>query len=752
MSIIPQVQGHALAQPAQVFIDTSIKGTNFGSEFNGRESSIDPAKAFTNYLGRVHKKYKDMDTANIENLVNRLLQEQEQTFLNFVREETSLRDTFINRLFEAKTPLGEVLQELQNSQESPNRKLLSKETFRKAGKEAIELTKKEMALATKKGERKDSSNEISYLQKRQTSVEKIGSEFQINTNIPDAQERPSAANFPNGNFVVTWDSFDQDGSFHGVYGQIFNGNNTKIGNEFRINTYTLNTQSAPSVTSLNDGNFIVIWQSYGQDGDIYGIYGQLFNGNGSKIGSEFLVNTNTINAQQGSFVTTLQNGNFITAWSSYLQDGSGWGVFGQLFAKNSSKIGNELNINTYTNDDQATIAATGLGNGNFVAAWVSRGPDGSLYGVSGQLFTGNGSKVGNEFQVNTYTIDSQQRPHIAKLNNDNFVVIWESRYQDGSEWGVYGQLFDKNTNKIGSEFQVNTYTSAQQWYTAVASFSNGNFVVIWESLAQDGSEYGIYGQLLDENGTKIENEFPVNTVIANNQVNPSVTDLNDNSFIVTWQSDLQDGASYGIYGQVFRLPSITTSSTSSSSTSSSSGSSLTSSSSKRSSSSSSSKSSSSRLSTRSDSASTVSTIDVSTKETKATINDASISNASSSITSVATKNMFTTKNSSNSTKRTWIISAIIGSLIIIPASILAFLKLKKNKSQNPSTLEMQNNDPENALQVLPQIDQHPSSQDLSQFPRQRDSTYSKLHDVALIQEERDAENQYANRPVREDFE
>ncbi|KKL19714.1 hypothetical protein LCGC14_2462670, partial [marine sediment metagenome] len=58
--------------------------------------------------------------------------------------------------------------------------------------------------------------------------------------------------------------------------------------------------------------------------------------------------------------------------------------------------------------------------------------------------------------------------------------------------------------------------------------------------------------------------------------------------------------------------------------------------------------------------------------------------------------------------------AIIGSLIIIPASILAFFKLKKNKSQNPSTLEMQNNDPENVLQVLPQIDPSPSSQHLSQ--------------------------------------
>ncbi|NGX53051.1 MAG: hypothetical protein KR126chlam5_01358 [Candidatus Anoxychlamydiales bacterium] len=714
MSIIPQTQVHALTQPAQVFIDTSIKETNFGSEFNGRKSFIDPAKDFTNYLERVHNKYKDMNTTSIESLVNKLFQKQDPTFMNFVREKTYLRDTLKNRLFGAKTPLGEVLQELQNSQESPNRKLLSKETFNKAEKEAIELTKKEMALATEKRERREVSNEISYLQKRQTSVEKIGSEFQINTNIADTQEHPTVASFPNGNFVVTWDSSNQDGSFHGVYGQIFNRNNTKIGNEFRINTYTLNIQSYPSVTSLNDGNFIVIWQSYGQDGDIYGIYGQLFNGNGSKIGSEFLVNTNTINAQQGSFVTTLQNGNFITAWQSYLQDGSSWGVFGQLFAENSSKIGNELNINTYTNDVQGTITATGLSNGNFVATWVSKGPDGSLYGVSGQLFTGNGSKVGNEFQVNTYTIDDQKRPRIAKLNNDNFVVTWESRYQDGSELGVYGQIFDRNTNKIGSEFQVNTYTSSQQWYTAVASFSNGNFVVIWESWAQDGSEYGIYGQLLDETGTKIGNEFPVNTVIANNQVFPSVTALNDNSFIVTWQSDLQDGASYGIYGQTFRLPSITTTSSTASS--------RTSTSSSVENSTSSFLNSYLNISSSSTSSNTVNPTISPTTTTPTRLNPpstnfvSSIIATSESISDSATKNIHTSNSSSNSKIKKWIISAIIGTtLTIIPASILAFFKLKKKKSQNPSTtIEMQNNEPERALDVLPQINALPPSQDSSQ--------------------------------------
>ena len=492
----------------------------------------------------------------------------------------------------------------------------------------------------------------------------------------------------------------------------------------------------------------MIWQSYGQDGDGYGIYGQIFNADGTKSGSEFPVNTYTTNYQQLPSVASLSAGKFVVTWQSTDQDGSGYGVYGQIFNSDGTKSGIEFQINTYTINGQMRSSVASLSTGKFVVAWQS---DGDGWGVYGQLFNADRTKNGSEFPVNTYTTGAQVIPSVSSLNNGKFVVTWSSNGQDGDGWGIYGQIFNADGTKSGTEFQANTYTVNDQWGAAVASLNNNSFVVTWMSDGQDGDQEGVYGQIFNADGTKSSSEFQVNTYIINTQSYPSVANLNKDKFVVTWTSNGQDGDLYGVYGQIFRLPSITTSSTTSSRTSSSSSSSLTFSSSKRSSSSSSSKSSSSsssskssssRLSTRSDSASTVSTIDVSTKETKATIKDASISNASSSITSVATKNMFTIKNSSNSTKRTWIISAIIGSLIIIPASILAFLKLKKNKSQNPSTIEMQNNDPENALQVLPQIDPSPSSQhlsqnaidqtgesdeeptymDLSQFPGQRDDT------------------------------
>lgn len=47
---------------------------------------------------------------------------------------------------------------------------------------------------------------------------------------------------------------------------------------------------------------------------------------------------------------------------------------------------------------------------------------------------------------------------------------------------------------VGTEFQVNTYTTSTQYDPAVASAGAGNFEVVWASEDQDGSEYGVFGQ------------------------------------------------------------------------------------------------------------------------------------------------------------------------------------------------------------------------------------------------------------------
>ena len=50
------------------------------------------------------------------------------------------------------------------------------------------------------------------------------------------------------------------------------------------------------------------------------------------IGSETLVNGETLSNQQNASIAVLSNGNYVVSWQSNLQDGSGQGIFSRLYS------------------------------------------------------------------------------------------------------------------------------------------------------------------------------------------------------------------------------------------------------------------------------------------------------------------------------------------------------------------------------------------------------------------------------------
>ncbi len=96
--------------------------------------------------------------------------------------------------------------------------------------------------------------------------------FQVNSSIDGNQYCPSIITTDNG-FVLTWQSSNQDGSGYGIYAQRFDNSGNRLGDEFQVNTYTINNQERPSIAQL-DGGFVITWNSYSQDGSEYGIYAQ----------------------------------------------------------------------------------------------------------------------------------------------------------------------------------------------------------------------------------------------------------------------------------------------------------------------------------------------------------------------------------------------------------------------------------------------------------------------------------------------
>ncbi|MGL5094775.1 MAG: Ig domain-containing protein, partial [Planctomycetia bacterium] len=103
-----------------------------------------------------------------------------------------------------------------------------------------------------------------------------GGEFLVNTHTTQGQLLPSVAMDANGDFVIACISGGQDGSFSGVYAQLYNAAGVPQEGEFLVNTFTTDSQSRPSVAMDADGDFVVAWGSYGQDGSGSGVYAQRY--------------------------------------------------------------------------------------------------------------------------------------------------------------------------------------------------------------------------------------------------------------------------------------------------------------------------------------------------------------------------------------------------------------------------------------------------------------------------------------------
>lgn len=127
---------------------------------------------------------------------------------------------------------------------------------------------------------------------------------------------------------------------------------------------------------------------------------------------------------------------------------------------------------------------------------------------------------GSENKINTYTASNQQTPTGSLLPNGDLFIVWSSNAQDGANGGIYGKIVTINGIESVSEFRINTETVNDQSVPSIATSSNGNSLVAWQSNLQDGSAYGIYAQIVSETGSKVGSEFRVNTYTDSDQKAP----------------------------------------------------------------------------------------------------------------------------------------------------------------------------------------------------------------------------------------
>ena len=375
-------------------------------------------------------------------------------------------------------------------------------------------------------------------------------EFKTNTYKWNEQMDPAVAVTSDGGYVIVWESKDQDGDSYGVYGQLYGADGQPKGAEFRANKFTESTELDPDVAALTGGGFVVVWDT-NEDANEAGnvVVSRIFNSIGAATSDDITLPSYKSGSQDHPAVTGLVSGGFAAVWDN---DGSGdsQGIFMRLFKKSGTAEGSQTIVNIETSGNQLNPDIVQLDSGNLVVVWVSKDQDGNAHGIFSRRFESSGSPLTGDMQVNNYWDGEQEEGQVVALTGGGYIVNWHRKGAEDTD-GIYARRFNAQGVASGGQFLVNSTIPEKQYFPCVGALPGNGFLTAWQSENQDGSKWGIYYRRMDADDVPLAADARANIYTSDEQQSPACAGFSDGRFVIVWESNNQDGSNYGIFHQRF---------------------------------------------------------------------------------------------------------------------------------------------------------------------------------------------------------
>jgi hypothetical protein len=374
-----------------------------------------------------------------------------------------------------------------------------------------------------------------------------GPEFLVDSYTTGVHGSPAVAADGHGNFVAVW---QRDGA---IFGQRFTAAGARRGAEFEVSP----SGGLPSVAASGGGAFMVAWHdAAGASG--MEVQARRFDASGAPAGGVVAVNTYTTGTQARPAVAADGAGNFVVVWQSAGQDGPGYSVIGRRFDAAGAPLGGEFQVSpalAANFGDQTQPAVDAHASGSFVVAWHSRvaffGPE--TRAVALRRFDAAGAPLGDPFEATVGTSARPGGPDLALDGAGNFVVTWSHTFGGFPLPGstVFARRFDAAGVALSGEFGVPASTTFSQGSPSIGMDRAGNFTIAWVSRAQEGEQFfhGVYAQRFDSGGGLVGGEFRVNTYTPGDQRSPAIVSGPDENFTVLWDGPRSGMATLQVLGQ-----------------------------------------------------------------------------------------------------------------------------------------------------------------------------------------------------------
>ncbi len=166
--------------------------------------------------------------------------------------------------------------------------------------------------------------------------------------------------------------------------------------------------------------------------------------------------------------------------------------------------------------------------------------------------------MGNEFRVNHYSDNFQLNPDVAHFSDGGFLVVWNSYFNqyDGTPSATYlaSQRYDANGRPVGSEQVVFVQAYTSSYDPSVTVLSDGGYVVLWEYDDYDDIltlKKHVFAQVHNADGSVRTTAFQVDTVASFDAILPEAFATANGGFRVTFAVDRAGALSDQIYSRLY---------------------------------------------------------------------------------------------------------------------------------------------------------------------------------------------------------
>ncbi len=300
---------------------------------------------------------------------------------------------------------------------------------------------------------------------------------------------PALVHLPNGEFLLFWteerdylvlDHFYEDRTIleQDIRGQRFSANGAPLGASFLVSESPLGFQRRPKA-ALKSGGVMVVWEGATGWKDSLTVHGRFLTRRGTPRGDEFRVDSGQATEVRSLALAGNAAGEALVVWEA--DQGGNPNVLARFYDKDGAATGAEAVVHASTVGRQRRPAVVATHDGDFLVAWQSFVPNTDIHGISGQLYSSAGSRVGSERQFSEGVGEVQISPALALLPSGNIIVTWMDWIET---WpiGLYGVVVDRAGNRLANEIKISEGRLYPQYKNSVAANAHGEIVTVWEGV------------------------------------------------------------------------------------------------------------------------------------------------------------------------------------------------------------------------------------------------------------------------------